>query len=388
MHAERNIHGIVMSAIPVDNELDRSGTSAYVIYADSSNPDMMYLTGFQVSDPLVYIKKKGEEGVLIVPQMEYDRAVAECSCDVMTRGDAGFFGDLEELGDSLTATARMISRMTGGDILISPSTPVSLARKIESFCKVRIDGGTISEMRSVKRPEEAENIRRVQKITEEGMDFIISMIRDAECRDGELFIGSEPLTSDYVRNEVQCFFLRRGCTAKDTIVSCGPETALPHCVGKGVLLENEPIVIDIFPRDSATGYHSDMTRTVVRGEPDPEIENMYSCVRDAKKLAEERISTGASGKEIHEFVVGFFDENGYASGSEGFMHSLGHGVGLAVHEQPALSPSGVTLVEGNVVTVEPGLYYKGTGGIRLEDIGIVTKTGFDCFTDYPEDIRI
>ncbi|MBN1432747.1 MAG: aminopeptidase P family protein [Methanomicrobiaceae archaeon] len=372
----------------VDTELLKTGTSAYVAYANSSNPDMMYLTGFQVNDPLVYIKKKGEKGILVVPQMEYDRAFDECRCGVLTRGDAGFFDDLKEYKDGLTATAATICRLAGGDVLLSPDLPVSLAKKIESFCSTRVDRGIVSEMRSVKSPAEAEKIRRIQKVTEEAMGFAISLIKNAEIRDGELYISGDPLTSDYIRNEVHCFFLRRGFFARDTIVSCGRETAIPHCTGSGVILENEPVVIDMFPCDSRTGYYSDMTRTVVRGEPDKEIAEMYSCVREAKALAKGRLREGVSGKEIHEFVVGFFNENGYSSGNEGFIHSLGHGVGLAVHEQPSLSPSGGELLEGNVVTVEPGLYYNKTGGVRLEDIGMINKVGFECFTDYPEDIRI
>lgn len=375
-------------ADPIDEALEKTGTSAYVAYADSSSPDMLYLTGFQVNDPLLYIKKRGEEGNLVVPQMEYDRALQECRCGVINRGDAGFFDDLEEHKDGLLAMASMTSRLAGGDILLSPDLPISFAKKIESFHRIAVDGGTVSGMRAVKTHAEAENIRKIQKSTEEAMEYAISMIRNADCKNGELFLKGEPLTSDYIRNEIHCFFLRRGITARDTIVSCGKETAIPHCIGNGTILENEPVVIDVFPCDSRTGYHSDMTRTVVRGEPDPEIEAMYSCVRDAKRLAEGMIAEGKTGKEIHEFVVNYFDENGYMSGKEGFIHSLGHGVGLAVHEQPSLSPSGGKLVEGNIVTVEPGLYYKDVGGIRLEDIGMVTKTGFDCFTDYPEDIRI
>ncbi|WP_421909123.1 M24 family metallopeptidase [Methanolacinia petrolearia] len=373
---------------PIDKALERAGMAAYLAYADSSNPDMMYLTEFQVNDPLVYLKKRGEGGILIVPQMEYDRALQESRCEVINRGDAGFFDDLEKHKDGLSAMASMVSRLVGDGILLSPDVPVSFSKKIETFCRTAVDEGTVSGMRSVKTLAQADNIRNVQKTTEEAMDLAISLIRGADCRDGELYLRGEPLTSDYIRNEMHCFFLRRGLAASDTIVSCGKETAIPHCIGSGVILENEPVVIDVFPCDSKSGYYSDMTRTVVRGEPDPEIEAMYSCVRDAKIHAKGMIAEGRTGKEIHEYVVNFFDENGYTSGKEGFIHILGHGVGLAVHEGPSLSPSGGKLVEGNIVTVEPGLYYKKIGGVRLEDIGMVTKTGFDCFTDYPEDIRI
>ena len=378
----------IMICDSIDRELENAGASAFVIYADSLDPDMMYLTGFQVTDPMLYIKKRGEEGVLLVPRMEYARALQESRCSVMDRGEAGFFEELEKHKDPLTAMASVISSIAGGKVLLSPNFPVSFAKKIESFCRTGVDKGTVSDMRSVKTAAEADNIRKIQKVTENAMDFAISIIKNADCIDGELRIEGEPLTSDYIRNEVHCFFLRRNILARDTIVSCGEETAVPHCTGSGIILENEPVVIDIFPCDSKTGYQSDMTRTVVRGEPDPEIEAMYCCVKGAKRLAKGMIAEGRTGKELHEFVVDFFDQNGYSSGSEGFIHSLGHGVGLAVHEKPSLSPTGERLLSGCVVTVEPGLYYRGVGGVRLEDIGMVTKRGFDCFTDYPEDIRI
>jgi len=182
--------------------------------------------------------------------------------------------------------------------------------------------------------------------------------------------------------------LAHGCRGVDTIVSCGPETALPHNTGSGPLLENEPIVIDIFPRDELSGYYADMTRTVVKGEPSPEIREMYDAVRDAKTLAAAEVRAGAAGADLYNAVVEFFRDRGYESDTRGFIHSLGHGVGLEVHEEPSLGPRGGALAVGNVVTIEPGLYYPGTGGVRLEDMGAVTETDFDRFTQYEEELTL
>ncbi|MBN2733703.1 MAG: aminopeptidase P family protein [Methanomicrobiaceae archaeon] len=374
------------------NSLDRSiedaDAKAYVIFAPGDNPDMRYLTGFSVSDPVFFIKKLHMHGTLIVPQMEKDRAIAESKCDVLSRGDAGYFGYLETEPDPYAAQARMIADIAGGNVLVPRDFPLILARELEKFCRVKIDRGTVEKTRSVKTKAEIEIIRGCQKATDETMDFIISKIRNAESENGELRCGGLPLTSGYLRSEIECFLLKRGFSSKDTIVSCGPETAMPHCTGDGVILENEPVVIDIFPCDLKTGYYADMTRTVVRGEPSPEIEDMYSAVSAAKKLAKDMIRSKVSGKSVHNAVVNFFEESGYKSGAEGFIHSLGHGVGLAVHESPSLSPSGGELEYGNIVTVEPGLYYKKYGGVRLEDMGLVEDTRFDCFTKYEEVLRI
>jgi Xaa-Pro aminopeptidase len=131
-----------------------------------------------------------------------------------------------------------------------------------------------------------------------------------------------------------------------------------------------------------------MTRTVVKGEPSPEVREMYEAVRDAKANAASMLRAGAVGADLYRATVEFFRDRGYESNAQGFIHSLGHGVGLEVHEEPSLGPQGGALVAGNVVTIEPGLYYPGTGGVRLEDMGAVTETGFDRFTQYREELTL
>jgi Xaa-Pro aminopeptidase len=145
-------------------------------------------------------------------------------------------------------------------------------------------------------------------------------------------------------------------------------------------------VIDIFPQDELSGYFADMTRTVVRGEPDDEVLAMFEAVRDAKALALGRIRAGVPGSELHQAVVDLFAERGYPSDASGFTHNLGHGVGLEVHELPSLGPGAGVLEAGHVVTVEPGLYLPGVGGVRLEDLGLVTADGFENFTHFPEEL--
>jgi Xaa-Pro aminopeptidase len=158
--------------------------------------------------------------------------------------------------------------------------------------------------------------------------------------------------------------------------------------GTGPLQADEPIIIDLFPLHEKSGYYADMTRTVVKGEPSQEIREMYSSLREAKQLAISRVKSGVSGAELYQLVVDFFKERGYDSDTRGFVHTLGHGVGLQIHELPTVGPSGKTLEAGNVITIEPGLYYPGIGGVRLEDIGAVTKNGFDNFTVFPEDLIV
>ncbi|MBN1195632.1 MAG: aminopeptidase P family protein [Methanomicrobiaceae archaeon] len=371
----------------LDTALESTGASAFVMYASSQDANLRYLTGFSINDPVVYIKKAGERGLLIVPQMEYARATAESSCAVMSRAEAGFFEIVKEEPDRWRALAQMIANIAGGGFLLPASSPFALGRALQAHGTVQVDNGTVEDIRAVKRPDEIEAIRTAQRAAEQAMAHAVARIRDAGVLGGMLVEkDGTALTSATIRQEMHILLLRQGCRGVDTIISCGEETAMPHRLGEGPLAEGEPVVIDIFPRDERTGYYADMTRTVVKGEPSPEIREMYDAVREAQALSIGKIRAGVTGKDVHQAVVDFFSDRGYESGAKGFVHSLGHGVGLDIHELPALGPSGGELKPGNVVTVEPGLYFPGIGGVRLEDMGVVTAEGFDRFTRFLKEL--
>lgn len=373
----------------LDSAIRDAGAAAYVAYGSSADANVLYLTRFRTTDPVVYVAKPSERGMLIVPQMEHERAVRESIAAVVTRADAGYLDYIKAGEPRWRATAHMLADLAAGPVLVPANFPLALARELESFHPVLLDSkGTVEGMRAVKTPEEIEQIRSVQRVTEAAMERGIALIRSSSPKGGVLHRDGRPLTSEAVRAEMHAFLLAHGCRGIDTIVSCGPDTALPHNLGTGPLLENEPIVIDVFPQDELTGYHADMTRTVVKGEPSPAIREMYEAVRDAKILGASMVKAGAVGADLYRAVVDLFGERGYESNTRGFTHSLGHGVGLEVHEEPSLGPQGGELVAGNVVTVEPGLYYPGIGGVRLEDMGAVTGTGFDRFTQYGEGLTI
>ncbi|HOB18409.1 MAG TPA: Xaa-Pro peptidase family protein [Candidatus Methanoculleus thermohydrogenotrophicum] len=373
----------------LDSAIQNAGAAAYVAYGSSADADVRYLTRFRTNDPVVYVKRPGERGILIIPQMEHERAVRESSAAVITRADAGYLEHIKAGEPRWRATAHMIADLAAGPVLVPATFPLALARELESFHPVILDAaGTVGEMRAVKTPEEIEQMRSVQRATEAAMEHGVALIRGSVPKGGILHRDGQPLTAEAVRTEMHIFLLTRGCRGIDTIVSCGPDTALPHNLGAGPLLESEPIVIDVFPQDELSGYHADMTRTVVKGEPSTEVREMYEAVQDAKALGTSMVRAGAVGADIYQAVVEFFRERGYESNTRGFIHSLGHGVGLEVHEEPSLGPRGGALAAGNVVTIEPGLYYPGIGGVRLEDMGAVTETGFDRFTQYTEELII
>ena len=364
----------------------KSGADAYVIYASSRDTDMKYLTHFTTSDPFVFFKKPGEPGVIIVSQMETGRASREATATVMTRSQAGLPEIMKTETDPYRATAKMIAGQVGKKILVPPNFPIALANAMSEYCSVVVDGGTIQSMRAKKSKIELILMNNVQKVTQRAMDRAISLIRSSSVKKGILYIDQKPLTSEQVKFSMHSLLLEHGCSAVDTIVSCGEDTAIPHMSGSGPLKSDEPIVIDLFPVEEKSGYYADMTRTVVKGEPSKDIREMYDALREAKKLGISRVKAGVSGADIHLAVVDFFNERGYETDTRGFIHNLGHGVGLQVHELPTIGPAGKALESGNVITIEPGLYYPGIGGVRLEDIGAVTSRGFNNFTTFSEEL--
>lgn len=370
----------------LDEAIRSSGAAAYVGYASSADPDMRYLTRFQTTDPVIYLKRPGERGLVVVSQMEFARAAAESAFAPITRAEAGIFTHWKDPSERWSAMAAAIVGLANGDVLVPPSFPIALARDLETQCRVLIDEGTVQRRRAVKAPAEVQEIRAVQRANEAAMAAAVEMIRAAEIRDGLLVHGGEVLTAERVRAECHRTLVMLGCRAADTIVAPGEQSAQPHQRGSGPLQADGPIVIDIFPEDELSGYFSDMTRTVVRGEPTDEVVAMFEAVRAAKALALGRIRAGVLAAEIHQAVVDLFAERGYAAGASGFTHNLGHGVGLEVHELPSLGPGAGPLEAGSVITVEPGLYLPGVGGVRLEDIGLVTTDGFENFTRFPEEL--
>jgi Xaa-Pro aminopeptidase len=377
-----------MAMDPLDAAMKKCGADAFVHYAGGEDADMRYLSRFVMHDSFVFFKKQRQPGTIIVPQMEAERASRESITAVITRTQAGLPDISKKEKNPWKAAAQMIAGQTGKTLLVSPSLPAALLRALEESARVIVDEGTIEKVRAKKTPEEIRLIQTVQKKTERAMDLGISLIRNATTKKGILYHDGAPLTSELVRTAMHKQLMDDGCRAVETIISCGEDSAFPHIIGSGPLRPHEPIVIDMFPRDEATGYYADMTRTVSKGKPDKQIIEMYEAVKEAQQIGISRIKAGVSGADAHNAVVDYFKSRGYESDTRGFIHNLGHGVGLQVHELPTIGAAGTTLKEGFVVTVEPGLYYPGVGGIRLEDMGAVRAKKFADFTKFEEELIV
>jgi Xaa-Pro aminopeptidase len=229
------------------------------------------------------------------------------------------------------------------------------------------------------------------------MDAARDLLRRADASGEVLTLEGEPLTCERIKRAIGDVFTAHDVVADEMIVSHGGQSAVGHEMGSGAIAPGEPVVIDLWPRDRATGCYADMTRTYCVGEPPDELAEYHRLVKRALDEAIAGVRAGASGNALFRGTCELFSEHGYKTLltkdlgqtlEEGFFHGLGHGVGLEVHEDPGmgLAPA-APLVAGDVVTVEPGLYRPGFGGCRLEDLLLVTEDGCENLTDYPYELE-
>lgn len=358
------------------------------------NAKMYYATNFLAGDPFTYICEKGGEH-LIVSQMELERAKKESIIkNVRSMDEFGYMNRLIESKDGEKAyseTLLTIIKQLGIKKLSVPSDfPVIYADLLrEKGIKAEIKKGIFEKEREIKTSEEIKKIRLSQEINEKGMEKAINIIKASKKKGNKLIYEGKPLTSEYLQREIELEFIKNGCGSVDSIVACGPRSADPHFRGEGEIMPDQLIVIDIYPYHKKERYFADMTRTVVKGKPTSTMKKMYDRVLEAQTIALKNIKPGVTGKAINDMVCDCFENYGYGTirtGSKtGFIHSTGHGVGLEIHEGPGLRESGIEpLVPGNVVTVEPGLYDPEVGGVRIEDMVVVTKKGCENLTKYPK----
>ncbi|AKB13750.1 Xaa-Pro aminopeptidase [Methanosarcina thermophila] len=374
----------------IKNALEEARTDAYLMTGNLHNSDIYYVTHFLASDDFAYLQTESGEEILLISDMEKGRAEIESRVSVIkTLQDLGYREKMKEKKDSSIAYAACISELLAGERIKKAAVPYDFPTFYTNFLTEA--GFTIvpikspfRKMRSLKKPEEVEAIKYAQMAGEKAMEAAIALIAGAEEREGLLYHNGEVLTGAKVLSVIDHTLLDYRCEAEETIVSCGKDTANPHGTTDGPLKANAPIILDIFPRSKKKRYFADMTRTVLYGEASEELKKMYETVLAAQKKAFEMVKPGVKVADVHNAVCDLFEEHGYdtyKSGSKvGFIHSTGHGVGLDIHELPSVGENEALLEAGNVITIEPGLYYPEIGGIRLEDMVLVTENGCQNLT--------
>ncbi len=369
-----------------------------MIAASEHDADMLYISGMFVPDPFIAIEIEGEWHGLLSP-LEVDRARKESSFDQVHidtpwKEEAGSLGWQAGLA---SAAAAFLKANRIPALRVPGHFPLACAEQFRGWgFNVECVSGALFERRIIKTEAEIGQLAKAERLTRQAM-------RRAEMFLAECSIGDDHflrhrsvhgrVKSQHLRAVIEIHLVQNGAMPAHTIVACGKQSADPHNTGHGYLRAHQPIIIDIFPRLLSSGYWGDMTRTYVKGRASREIKKLYRTVKEGQDIGLNMVSDGMAGAEIHRAITTHFDRQGYKTGvvrgkQVGFFHGTGHGVGLEIHEAPRISTGNDVLKSGHVITIEPGLYYPGVGGVRIEDMVVVRKHGHSNLTCHRRRLEI
>jgi Xaa-Pro aminopeptidase len=363
-----------------------------LIYGDTvREPALRHEVPLTVGDAFLYVERGGER-IVVIGALELPRVRELPGLVVHTLDEYG----LHELAGSGLGRedvydevyARAVQELGVVNAVVPHTFAVGFADRLRAHgVEVAADRDLFGERRRVKNAHELDGIRRAQQAAEAGMAVAAELLRRPQ---------GKPITSEQLKTAIAETFIEHGCSSDEFIVSHGPQSAIGHHPGAGELRSGEPIVIDIWPRDNESGCFADMTRTFVLGDPPDELVEWHRLVLAALERGVADSRPGASGRAVYDATCDLFEAAGFPTQrtkdsatplEDGFFHGLGHGVGLEVREAPSLGLiSSDSLVAGDVVTVEPGLYRSGFGGVRLEDLVLVTENGPENLTRFPYDL--
>jgi len=382
------------------------GQNLLVIGAPEHDADAYHLSGFLAPDAVICLRVAGKR-YLAVSSLEYGRAAKEAPVEeLLSNEELGIIDLARELKSGARAYAVAVANLldelgaSNSPVVVPAHFGVVYADELRARgITLTPDGKLFDGLRRAKTEEEISNIERTQNAVEAACAHAVGILEESEIEDeGTLQWRGAPLTSELLRSEIDVELLRRGCAADGTIVAGGPQAADPHERGHGPLKAGESIIVDIFPVDLSTRFYSDMTRTFVKGEPNEGLQKMYDAVLESQEAALSMIRAGVNGRDVHRKVADVLHEAGYKTNvhdqekgkplTEGFFHGTGHGVGLEIHEAPSLSLADDVLIPGDVISVEPGVYDPKVGGVRIEDLVVVTEDGCRNLTKFPKVFRI
>jgi Xaa-Pro aminopeptidase len=359
--------------------------------------DFLYACHLAVEEAL-YLRFADGDDLLVVSGLELDRARQEGrAARVVDRREVGWTEQRDSLSGWGALAARLVLERGVRAVRVSARLPAGAYEVLKaSGVEPEIDHELFTDERRRKSAEEAEWIHAAQQAAEAACVEVIGQLAASEPGgDGMLWLEDSPLTSERLMARAQATLNEIGYTASDMIVAGSPDCALAHFSGAGPIRAGAPVIIDLFPMGRSSHYHGDLTRTVVVGRPSDEVRRMHETCVEALEAAIGLLRDGANGREVHHAVCRVLVERGYGATTPGFegdvsgprmIHSTGHGVGLQVHEAPQLRDLDYPLRAGDVVTVEPGLYQVGMGGVRVEDTGLVIAGGFRNFTSLPRSL--
>jgi Xaa-Pro aminopeptidase len=370
-----------------------------LMVADSEHDaNMLYAVRLFVPDPFIYLRLRGKP-FIVLSDLEIDRARAQAGhCRVLSLSRCQKkvrAGGVKQ--PTLAHVIRSVLRIRRTKkVLVPYDFPIGLARDLRRLkIKVKVKEGAFFPDRQFKNAEEIKKISAALMMAEVGLAEGIHALKSAKiARNRRLIYHNVALTAEKLRGIIDTAIVQAGGLPAHTIVAGGRQGCDPHERGHGLLRAHEPIILDVFPRSQKTGYFGDITRTIVRGRASEGVRKLYHTVERAQEVAFDELRKEARGADIHQKVQEFFGREGYKTGKrggrmEGFFHGTGHGVGLEIHEAPRIGLHSTDVLRpGHVVTVEPGLYYPEWGGIRLEDMAVITGNGARNLTQFEKVLEV
>lgn len=370
-----------------------------LMVADSEHDaDMLHAVGLFVRDPFIFARLRGRDHI-VVSDLEVDRArrhARHCRVWPLSR----FLHKLRADGVKRPTLAEVVwlflKQHDVRKVSVPGQFPAGLAARLKRLkVKLKICDGPVFPGRAIKCAEEVKRISGALIMAEVGLAEAIQALKSAKVgKNRRLFYRGAPLTSEKLRAIIDTAILQAGGLPRHTIVAGGRQSCDPHEIGYGPLSANQPIVIDVFPRSQKTGYYGDLTRTVVKGRASEALRRLYHTVARGQETGFRLLRDQAAASDVHEGIQKFFEREGYCTRRrpgrmEGFFHGSGHGVGLDLHEAPRVSANSAdVLCAGHVIALEPGLYYHSIGGVRLEDMALVTTDGARNLTKFEKVLEV
>jgi len=384
------------AAVASNRQKLKPNQATLLVSASEGDSNMLYAAGFFVPDPFIFFQHKQTKYV-VMSDLEIDRAKKQAHADrVLSLSLYQRKLRKRDKPATMIDILDLLFRERGIRSLIVPANfSVLLADQLRAKgFSVQIKRDPFFAERETKDGAEVKHITESLRVATLGLEAGIRALKRTKIkRDGYLYLNRARLTSEMLKTFVNTTIMAQGWVPSHTIISSGNQCVDPHHEGTGPIKAHTSIIFDIFPRSQKTGYFGDLSRTVVRGRASERLKEMYATVQAGQKIGFDQIRDGIDGKDIHQKILALFEARGFHTGRingrmQGFFHGTGHGLGLDIHEPPRIAPVEATLRTGHVVTVEPGLYYLGVGGVRLEDVIVVTPKGNRNLTDCPQFLEI
>ncbi|MDZ4787631.1 MAG: Xaa-Pro peptidase family protein [Blastochloris sp.] len=369
----------------------KSSGARLIVAASEASADLLYTTNFFVPDEMIWFEHKGKTHAVLSP-LEIDRARATASVDIFIAADVVMNklrqGDMRKKITTADVLVEVLTRKAIKQVAVPAAFPLHYARVLE---KAKIQVQVIEPFfpeREIKSALEIAKITLAQRQAEVGLSRALEVLKAATITKTKgLKWSGVSLTSEILRGEIDAAVIKAGGLPAHTIVAGGKQGCDPHERGYGPLKAHQSIILDIFPRDQQTGYFGDLSRSVVKGKPSEALRKLHSTVAKGQQLVLDQMREGVDGLRLHDEVKDFFKKEGYPTEQRksrwvGFFHGTGHSLGLEIHEAPRFGAG--RFKAGQIMTVEPGLYYPEIGGVRIEDLVVIRKKGIKNLTLAPD----